>query len=287
MIKVIATDLDGTLFYPKRKRNMIPSKNIEFLKQFKEAGGKIVLVSGRSHFYAAKVIERLGFVVDSICCNGAVVHYDEVLKEEHFLPLNFGDILKELEEKFDFNGQALMSKNIQLAIRGRSDNTCKTKLNNAIFSIFYSLQGVYKEKYVSDPKVFDEELKKGEIYKFLLYFGTNKKAQKAAEEATNYINKTYDAIEAAYSGGSVEITDRNISKAAGLNRYCEAFGISKDEVIVCGDSGNDVAMFETFNEHSFVMSHAPKGVKKFARYELDRVSDLKDYIEKLESEKKE
>lgn len=38
MIKVIATDLDGTLFYPKRKLHLISKKNKQFLQNALESG---------------------------------------------------------------------------------------------------------------------------------------------------------------------------------------------------------------------------------------------------------
>ena len=47
MGKVIATDLDGTLFYPKRRVRMIKSKSLKFLRRHIDNGGRLVLVSGR------------------------------------------------------------------------------------------------------------------------------------------------------------------------------------------------------------------------------------------------
>ena len=49
MIKLLATDLDGTLFYPKRKFTLMTRKNAKFLKDFYNAGGKVMLVTGRNY----------------------------------------------------------------------------------------------------------------------------------------------------------------------------------------------------------------------------------------------
>ena len=43
MIKAIATDLDGTLFYPKRKIRLLKTKNRKFLKKLDENDIEIVL----------------------------------------------------------------------------------------------------------------------------------------------------------------------------------------------------------------------------------------------------
>lgn len=277
MIKVIATDLDGTLFYPREVRTMIPKANIELLKKFKDDGGRIVLVSGRSYFYAEKVIERLGFMVDSICCNAAVIHHGGELLEEHFLPINFPEILKEIEESFLVRGQAIMSKDVPVVMRV----TRRSHFKNFFLRLFYATQGVYKEKIVMNPDVWDEELNKGQIYKFMLYFGSGKKSKRRAEAANEYLNKKYPMLTTAFTSGSIEITAKNASKAEGLAKYCQMYGINADEVIVCGDSGNDISMFQAFPTHSFVMKHAWPSVKKHARHEIRRVSELGPYIESI------
>ena len=53
MIKLLATDLDGTLFYPKRKFTLMTRKNAKFLKDFYNAGGKVMLVTGRNYNIAS------------------------------------------------------------------------------------------------------------------------------------------------------------------------------------------------------------------------------------------
>ena len=47
MIKVLATDLDGTLFYPKRKISLISGKNKKFLRKFVKEGKKVILVTAK------------------------------------------------------------------------------------------------------------------------------------------------------------------------------------------------------------------------------------------------
>ena len=47
-MKVLATDLDGTLFYPKDKKNIICLENLKFIRDFIDEGNKVILISGRS-----------------------------------------------------------------------------------------------------------------------------------------------------------------------------------------------------------------------------------------------
>lgn len=104
------------------------------------------------------------------------------------------------------------------------------------------------------------------------------KANRRAEEATKTLNNTYSNIEAAWTTLAVEITTKNVSKGASIEKYCEINNINKDDVYVIGDSGNDISMFKKFHEHSFVMKKAPESVKRFSKYVINKFEDLSRYI---------
>ena len=55
MIRTIATDLDGTLFYPKRMFRLISTANRQFVRNASEAGKDVILVTGRNLFVPGKV----------------------------------------------------------------------------------------------------------------------------------------------------------------------------------------------------------------------------------------
>ena len=54
---VIATDLDGTLFYPKRPLHIIAKRNRVFLNRFTNDGGLLVLSTSRCKFFAVKTVQ--------------------------------------------------------------------------------------------------------------------------------------------------------------------------------------------------------------------------------------
>jgi hydroxymethylpyrimidine pyrophosphatase-like HAD family hydrolase len=86
-----------------------------------------------------------------------------------------------------------------------------------------------------------------------------------------------DTFTFAVSGTAVEITAKNVNKGNTLLEYCQLNGISKDEVIVCGDSGNDIPMFERF-PHSFAMAQSPDYVINRANHIINKVCDVEKYI---------
>jgi Cof subfamily protein (haloacid dehalogenase superfamily) len=279
MIRVIATDLDGTLFYPRRRRKMIPRKNIELIKSFISEGGRIVLVSGRSFHYAEKVFEVIGQKVDFIGCNSAVMYVNDQIVDEVFLPSNFPDIFHEIQTKYHLRGYMLMSKNVPLALETA---TLPGPLR-LFYNVYYRFQGIYRENYAFDQKVWKRELHSGQIYKFMLYFGLTGKGKRRAMEANKYIRATYPMIESSWSNGFIEITGKNISKAEGLKKYCRYLNIAQDDIIVVGDSGNDISMFNAFYENSYCMDHASEKVKKYAKHTLKQFSDLSTIVLKNRS----
>lgn len=275
MAKVLALDLDGTLFYPKKKIKMIPKKNLLFIRKFIDQGNKVVLCSGRSMFYAKKVIEKINRDIDVIGCNSGFIYCNNEYVSESMLeaPL-VGEVVKTLQEKFQIHVWLLMSKNCSLVIAGKLN-----KLQTIGYKIVYALQGVYAEKYCISNDVFMEEINKGHIYKLMMFFGLGKKGRQRAYEATKYLREFHnEQIEASWCDNFIELTARDVSKSNGLLKYCKLNSLKKEDVYVVGDSGNDISMFETFKEHSFCMEHASHKIKKFAKYHIDTVADIEKYI---------
>lgn len=274
MRKVIATDLDGTLFYPRKKIKMISKKNVDFLQKFIKSGGKVVIVSGRNLPYAFKVMEKIGYPLDVIGCNSAFIRANEQLIQTLYLPYpHIQDVLLELQEKFKCNYYMLMSEDESLVIAGKKLNWFKS----IFYKMIYKAQGVYAEKYVISNDIFFNEMKKGKIYKMMLFFGLGKKAKDRACRANKYIREMYPEIEASWTGNFIELTAKKATKAEGLKTYCEYMKINADDVIVVGDSGNDISMFMAF-KNSYCMSHAPDKIKKYANNELKTVADLEEIV---------
>ncbi len=76
MIKLIATDLDGTLFYPKRRLFVMPHANKKLLREFLADGGKVLMVSGRSIGVFKRVEKMLQHPIGLFGCNGAYFYDD-------------------------------------------------------------------------------------------------------------------------------------------------------------------------------------------------------------------
>jgi hydroxymethylpyrimidine pyrophosphatase-like HAD family hydrolase len=68
-IRLVATDIDGTLLNPQFK---ISPNDLKALQQAHAAGIEIVLVTGRRHTFALPIAQQLGFDLWLISSNGAI-----------------------------------------------------------------------------------------------------------------------------------------------------------------------------------------------------------------------
>ena len=149
--KVIATDLDGTLFYPKRRITMIPKKNVLFLRRFIDEGGKELLVSGRNLDYLNKVKKKLDRPVDLAGCNGAFIKVEDTfIKQSYMNNQRLLLDLKRMKEMFHFPGIFIMSKEYNFVVPRRVFGLS----NRIAFFMYQFYQGVYQEKTTRNDKEY-------------------------------------------------------------------------------------------------------------------------------------
>ncbi len=274
MNKIIATDLDGTLFYPKDHRNIICKQNLYFVQSFIDHGGKLIIVSGRSLSYGLKVKEVINRNIDIVPYNGACIYQNNQLVYSKNISNNeVESIINDLFSSYKLMAIVLFT-NDGIFLRLRKDS----KFFRFCAKFYFKSQRALAEDVHIEKEEYQKALKEKEIYKVLVLFGLSNKSKKRALEANKVIRNSYENVESSWSSFCVEITSKGCSKGNAIKRYCELNNINKDEVYVVGDSGNDISMFKEFHEHSFAMSHAAKTVKKYAKYNLDKYEDLTRYI---------
>lgn len=274
-IKLLATDLDGTLFYPKRPRKLITRKNKRLIRDFIDNGNKVALVTGRSPDYTKHVKEVLDRDIDVIGMNGAYTIVDGEICDEHFLDFPIKAMIDDLNAKFEITGMMLISQNYPLLISVPPIGW----FHKILYNVYYFFQGRYAEDYHFSNEEFAKEIESKHVYKLMMFFGISRRGVKRAEAANKYLREYYpDQFEASWSGGFIEITPVNISKANGIKKYAAAKNIAEENIYVVGDSGNDISMFRAFHENSFCMKHAHKNVQKYAKTIIRRFHHLEKHI---------
>ncbi|MBQ7250375.1 MAG: HAD family phosphatase [Bacilli bacterium] len=271
MIELLATDLDGTLFHPKRRTYLIPRRNKKLITDFVNRGGRVVLVSSRGDAFLERTRQRLGVPVDFIGSDGTLVQIDgKVVRENVFEVESCKKLLEELRRDYD-------PKMILISTRDHPNVLTRTdvsKVTNLFHFLWQMVQGAYREPFVRSDNFFYQELNKGTVRKMMILIGITKANQRRAKEITEVLQKRYPDFEFMWLNQFIEITPKGCSKASGLSFYLDYLGINHDNVAVVGDSGNDVPMFEEFYENSYCMKHAPEAIRSQAKNVVEYVSDL-------------
>jgi len=279
-MKVLATDLDGTLLYPNRRRRVMPKKNAEFLAKWISCGNKVVCISSRSLSFLPKLEDEVGQKLDYIGASSAQIKIgDKIIKDECINPKDLAFIVEKIEELYNPFAMIAVTKNYPFCISsGKNSRPLAFFYRN-----YWKMQGKKAERYILDNKTFKDEIANGKVYKIMIFYGLGKKNAKKASETTANIRNKYPNIEANWSKIVVELTPKGCHKASGLSEYCEKLNIPTSDVYVVGDSGNDISMFKEFNEHSYCLKHAYPSVKKYAKHIIRRVYNLDKLV--LEGEK--
>lgn len=280
MAKLVATDLDGTLFYPKHTIRMVSNRTVRAIRRFIDNGNKFAIVSGRSFESCMAVIKRIKRDVIIVGCNGAFIMenkktiYSVSFKEGELLP-----VMKFMEENFDIRGVLLMNTDKAY----KNVDSFKTKKYKFGYLTYMFFQGVYRENFHKSKMSYQELLESGKVHKLLVMFGLNQDARRRAHEASIIMNEKFgDILECAWSGLVVEITPKGCTKAEGLKFVEEYYNINHNDVYVVGDSGNDISMFNAYYENSFCMKKAPLSVSKHAKHIVSRAREVVAYIENEE-----
>lgn len=276
-MKVLATDLDGTLFYPRSKKTCISKKNVKFLRRWIDAGNKLVLVTSRSAEFCKRLEDEIDRPFDLISCTGAQIRADGKLIRDVTIP---NDVMEGVINKVNRTARpiAVLMTTDKYPCAIRDSHRKSTKFLMVFYKIYWLLQFKYREPYHFSNKDFNLEVKDGKIYKAMIFFGFGKKKNNFAKEMNKAFREQYPDVEFSWSTIVNEVTPKNCTKGQSIQYYCDYLGINNDDVYVVGDSGNDITMFNSFKKNSFCMKHASKIIRKYATHTVGRVYQLEKYL---------
>lgn len=236
-IKLIATDLDGTLL--RDDHLTLSPANREALTCAAEHGIEVVAATGRSLAAVAPQALELPFLRYFITCNGGMT----TDREGHILraaPLPLDTALEILEHLTTMGGFAVQLYADQKMYLSRTDWEHRDSLHLPVFhlntlhshpeSIVESLQkrarqpGTHLEK-INMPYLTPEQ--KAEIKVWL--------AQRYGDRV-----RAVSTMEC-----NLELTDREGSKGAALAALCQMLNIPTAQVMALGDADNDIGMLQT------------------------------------------
>lgn len=282
MAKLLATDLDGTLFYPSKVKTCIPKKNIRFLQKWIDAGNRLVLITSRSSQFVERLKKEINRPFDVLTCSSSEIYSDGHLIRDSAIPnVTLTEVLKVIDKECRPLAYMMTTKEYPCIIK---PNREVGKIFMWLYAMWQHLQYKRAEPFVLSSELFKSQLEnEGRIFKVMIFFGLGNSKKKFTKELNKEFRIKYPMLECSWTSKVIEITPLGCNKGAGLSYYCQALGFKKEDVYVIGDSGNDIAMFQEFYENSYCMRHAYTSVRKYAKHTVSRVYKLEKMLLKGEN----
>jgi Cof subfamily protein (haloacid dehalogenase superfamily) len=279
MIKMIATDLDGTLLKPKKPYRIVAKKKRKLLADFYSKGGQVALVSSRGPIFCQLVAKKLRIPCSIVACGGTYVQTDGKIIYSNELPNSIARDIARL---------AIANQKKPAIIVTTDDYRLIAKswkfsiIEKLIFLVYRIKSGRYLENIKYKNEIFDEFIlqERGVLKLFLLlpkFFKNDPLAM------YNLIKDKYqDQVTINVMKHGIEILPKNVDKGIGLEMIQQQKQLSVDELVVVGDDGNDIPMFEKY-PNSFILKHGLDEAKVYAKYEIKKFKHMYNYVKEINS----
>lgn len=239
MIKLIATDMDGTLLDPIKR----VGKNFEsVVKKLNDNNVIFALASGRNYQRIKDKFKNLDLEFMYISDNGNYIEYK-------------GEIL---------NKSILSNADVKSLYRFLSSKKyCKATYSNekSIYTDDKTIYRIgrlfmYKSEMVDDIEALNEEIIKCSILVLPKYH----------KELVEELNKRFPHLHIVSSSKhTVDVNYGSMNKGKAIDLLRDRFNLTKNEVMVFGDYLNDSEMMVSCN-HSYAVANAHEEIKKIAKY---------------------
>lgn len=256
MIKLIATDMDGTFLDSNKK---FDKEFIPLFYRMKEMGIKFVLASGNQYYRLYQkflpMSEDMYFLAEngSFIARGTEILHCNVIQKE-----NVDKVTKLLEN----------SNRIMMILCGKKGAYALNK--NIAYK--HEVQKYYCSYFFVDS--FDEV--NDDIMKIALLDTETK----AGEFYNSIESEIPNQLRIATSGNEwIDIQNKDGHKGLGIDYLQKLYGISKDECMAFGDQMNDYEMLEHV-KYGYAMSNAVEPIKEIA-YEVIGSNDEQAVIKKI------
>lgn len=269
MIKLIASDMDGTLL---NSEHFISDENVTAIKNAQKENIEFSIVTGRAYFETIDILKSNNIKASIIAMNGAI-SYDKKGEITNIFPLDKKNSLfiikeaKKLNISFGvFNKNCFYLKNVKDYIdafknliidQGHTPNMKK------ITDEIKNRQKLGYIKEVTNPENYLDS-KNNPVLKIDLMDDNSDKLIKLAK-----ILKNNKEIFVTSSGSkNLEILSSKASKGKDLEIYCKNKNISLNNLMAIGDNTNDLSMIEKAY-YSVAMKNANSILKQKAKFISD------------------
>ena len=249
-IKIIATDMDGTLLDPRGQLDLPRLEKI--LDKLDHRGVRFVIATGNEVHRMRQLLGHLAERVVLVVANGA-----RIFENNELLQAQTWDDAMVDRALSHFKGRECQDQFVVTAMNGGfvKKGTVFTELDK--FMTPEMIEKLYQRmQFVNE---FDSNLFGG-VLKMSMVVG-----EERSDSVLQEINDLFDGhVRAVSSGyGCIDILQDGIHKAWGLEELLRRWNLKPEQIMAFGDSENDIEMLELAGI-SYAMENAEEAVKEIA-----------------------
>ncbi|WP_049509260.1 HAD family hydrolase [Streptococcus pseudopneumoniae] len=249
-IKIVATDMDGTLLDPRGQLDLPRLEKI--LDKLDHRGVRFVIATGNEVHRMRQLLGHLAERVVLVVANGA-----RIFENNELLQAQTWDDAMVDRALGHFKGRECQDQFVVTAMNGGfvKKGTVFTELDK--FMTPEMIEKLYQRMQFVDE--FDSKLFGG-VLKMSMVVG-----EERSDSVLQEINDLFDGhVRAVSSGyGCIDILQDGIHKAWGLEELLKRWNLKPEQIIAFGDSENDIEMLELAGI-SYAMENAEDRVKEIA-----------------------
>lgn len=270
MIKLIASDMDGTLLDAHMS---ISTENTEAIRMANELGIEFMVATGRNAQEARAALDEAGIDCAMITLNGAQV-FDRSGKSLFTVPIPSPQA-RTVMDILDANGiyyevatnQGLYSESQPKRIESFASSIA-THMPHLTYKMAIAMASANLEllhiTYVDSIRelLLDDKL---EVLKIICF---HTEGPRILGPVGKEISNLGELAVTSSGQNNLEVNHKNAQKGIAVAHVAHERGITLDEVMTIGDNFNDVSMLQTAGV-SFAMGNAEIEVKDYAKYLTD------------------
>jgi Cof subfamily protein (haloacid dehalogenase superfamily) len=245
-IRLLATDIDGTLLNPQFQ---ISDGDLNALRRAHAAGVEIVLVTGRRHTFALPIANQLGFDLWLISSNGAVTRsLSGQTFHRDLMPVETCRRLCRAMQEFRGHTVLTFDKETKGAIVIEQMDEIGTSIRRWLEKNMAYIEFVVpiEKALVTDPVQ-------------AMFCGTLARMSEALRALDHAgMDGTVTVLRTEYPARDllmIDVLNANCSKGHALERWATHRGYRREQVMAIGDNHNDIEMLE-FAGHPVIMGNA-------------------------------
>lgn len=267
MIKVIASDMDGTLL---NNHHAISERTKQVIKTACDKGFRFMIVTGRNFVSAWQELKHADFTCDYILSSGAEIrnpNKERILKID--IPVEDCKFVNKIMDKHSI-GVMYCSEDRNYMVGS------KEEVDRGILAYIHFFHSQLSMEELKQTKLYEQMWEKTEeIPSFEELLSMEKSLSKIFLVDTDYerlqrIKKELEvnpnlAVTSSFIN-NLEITNVRAQKGPILKQYIESLGYTMDEIMVLGDSLNDYSMMCMNFGATVAMENADEEIKRAAKY---------------------